>query len=208
MNVKRFVCQKEFSCNVYIFYLNETGFMIDPGYFDCEIENYIRQNGKINYILLTHGHFDHINGIKKILNLYPNVKIYALDKEIRLINDDYLNGSELFTGQKINFPLEVIPLQSGKNKLNGVEFNVLSVPGHTKGSACYFFKKENVLFSGDTFFLASVGRTDLPTGSEFELESSIHKIKNYGFKDDLMIYPGHDQSFTFERLLKINPYFH
>ena len=182
-------------------------FIIDPGYFDNDLKNYLNNIKNLKFILLTHCHFDHIMGINQLLEMFPDVKIYAFCDELTNINDPKINGSISFLNKVYRLNKTPFALSEGKNNIDGISFKVIKTPGHTFGSVCYYFKDDNVLFSGDFIFKASVGRTDLPTGSEFQLYQSINKFKSYAFKDDLMICPGHDEKFTYDKLKLINPFF-
>ena len=87
----------------------------------------------------------------------------------------------------------------------GFSIQMLHTPGHTKGSCCYYLKDERVLFSGDTLFCGSVGRTDFPGGSSREIRESLHKLLN-ALPDETNVYPGHDTSTTIGYEKRYNPF--
>ena len=87
----------------------------------------------------------------------------------------------------------------------GFSVQMLHTPGHTKGSCCYYFKDEGVLFSGDTLFCGSVGRTDFPGGSASQIRESLHKLLG-ALPDDTDVYPGHDTSTTIGYEKRYNPF--
>lgn len=179
--------------------------LVDPGDQPMDIQNKIEDMGAhLTAILLTHGHFDHILAVKALLELYSHVKLYAWEGETDLLSDSQLNHS-FQTGT----PCTLIPdvwLKDGETfTVAGVEFNVIATPGHTKGSCCYYLPKEHMLFSGDTLFAESVGRTDLPTGSMSELRRSLQKLLEM-LPDETEVYPGHEFSTSIEHEKRYNPF--
>lgn len=190
--------------NCYFVYDSETkdAIMIDPaknGIYDKLEKHGINVVG----ILLTHGHFDHIMGIHE-LKEKTGAKVYALDKEDALCRDAELNASA-----QIRKPYTVEPdvlLEDGDViTIAGVDVKVISTPGHTAGSCCYFLEKENWLISGDTLFAGSIGRSDLPTGNESEILKSVHMLMDR-FADDVKVYPGHGETTTIGQERKYNPF--
>lgn len=167
----------------------KTCVVVDPGDYGKYIVDEAKKNGyDISAILLTHGHFDHILGVKEIKEL-TGCKIYILDKEKELLANPGLNCSVMHKGayaQKAD-----VYLKDG-DIINeaGLTFTIIATPGHTIGSACYYVPSEKVLFAGDTLFQSSVGRTDLPTGNARMLYESV-KNKLYTLPDDVSVYPGH-----------------
>ena len=139
-------------------------------------------------ILLTHGHFDHILGLDGLLEMF-DVPVYVHENEEELIKDPVLNQSKTYTN---GYAFTRAKYVKDKDVLNliGYSFQVIHTPGHTKGGVCYYVEEEEVLFSGDTLFYASVGRTDFPTGSTSELIRSIRE-KLMCLPDDTIVYPGH-----------------
>lgn len=125
-------------------------------------------------ILLTHRHFDHIGALDDLVNHY---KVEVYDKN---------------------------NLNEGKHNIDLFDFEVIYNPGHTDDSISYYFKEENILFSGDFIFKGSVGRTDLG-GNNLDMLNSINKIKQYN--KDIIIEPGHGEETTLEYELKYNPFF-
>lgn len=147
---------------------------------------------KLEYILNTHGHFDHIWGEKEAQDLVKGLKVY-INKE----DEQMVNNLEDIT-RMWNLPLQNPPKvqtfdETSELKVGSVPIKVIHTPGHTKGGTCFLI--EDKLFSGDTLFRLSVGRTDLPGGSFEEIEKSI-KEKLFVLDDNIKVYPGHGEETT------------
>ena len=166
--------------------------VIDPSK-DCPgIVNYIKKNNLIlKGILLTHGHFDHIRGVN---NLYEefHTPIYIGFEEVDLLTNPELNCSYMMSSPYI---IDIKPITISDNEvIHLLDENIVCIhtPFHTVGSYCYLFKESKILFTGDSLFKGSVGRSDLPTGNIKDFPSSMAKIK--ALDDDLKIFPGHGPS--------------
>ena len=138
--------------------------VIDPGEEAEKIAAYIGKKGLKNEgILLTHGHFDHITGISGLLSLVGG-KVYAYETERELMMDPRQNGSVMM-GYELAMEPERLLRDGQVLSIAGMDFKVIHTPGHTKGSCCFYSEEDKILFSGDTIFMESVGRTDFPTGN-------------------------------------------
>lgn len=146
---------------------------------------YIKEHGlDVKAILLTHGHFDHIMGIDDFLKEY-DIPVYVHEDDKETMNDPALNLSRNYSFA------DAIYLKDGQElECAGMKFRVIHTPGHTPGCVCYYMEKEKVLFSGDTLFEMSVGRTDFPNSSASALTRSIRE-KLFVLPDDVAVYPGH-----------------
>lgn len=177
---------------------------VDPADKGEQIYDKLSQSGlTVKGILLTHGHFDHIWGSKKLREL-TGAKIYAYEKEKEVCEDADKNAST-----QVGRPYTVEPdvyLKDGETvEIAGITCKLIATPGHTNGSCCYYFEEDKLLISGDTLFQESVGRTDLPTGSSSVLIRSI-KDNLFVLPDDVQVYPGHGESTTIEQEKKYNPF--
>ena len=154
-------------------------------------------------ILLTHGHFDHIWGSNKLREL-AGVQVFAFEDE-----KDVCESSKLNVSADVGRPYEARVdwyLKDGETvSIDGMEFKVIWTPGHTQGSCCYYFEKDNILISGDTLFEGSVGRSDLPTGDGKLLSRSL-KERLMILPDETVVYPGHGNSTTIADEKKYNPF--
>lgn len=167
--------------------------LIDATQESADIENAINESGaKLKYILLTHGHFDHIMAVDSFRNKYgAKVLMHASDKPV--IADTFRIAAEFNMGDK---PVPKIDEYINENSVINFgqkEIKVIHTPGHTAGGVCFLV--DNKLFTGDTIFFESVGRTDLLTGSFSQIKSSIEE-KIFTLDDNIEIYPGHGRSST------------
>lgn len=177
--------------NTYIVYDENTknGLVIDPGYStDGILKSANENNIKINYIFITHCHYDHIEFMEE-LRQKTGAPLVSGDKASINITDPAINHSYSGLGYDISAKKSDIILDDGeKFDADGIIVKCVYTPGHTNCSVCYIIK--NHIFSGDTLFLRSIGRSDLPTGNAEELEKSI-KEKLYAFDDNMIVNPGH-----------------
>lgn len=153
-------------------------------------------------VILTHGHFDHIMGCHEMQG--KGVKIYALDKEKDVLRDSELNASDQI-GRPYTVEADGFYTHGQEVNIAGMTFKVISTPGHTKGSCCYYFEDAGVMLTGDTLFEGSVGRSDLPTGDESEIVLSVKMLVN-SYPEDVKVYPGHGDSSTIGLEKKYNPF--
>lgn len=171
---------------------SETCVVIDPGYAPELVLLKAKQLGKtVEAILLTHCHFDHVGGVKGIAE-QTGCAVYLCEKELSLpvrltagmlhYTDTYQEGDVL--------------------QLAGLCIRVLQTPGHTEGSVCLI--AEDAMFSGDTLFQSSCGRTDLHGGSWTEIRKSLQRLKE--LEGNYAVYPGHGPSSTLEDERRWNPY--
>lgn len=178
--------------------------VIDPGEEAEKIAAYIGKKGLKNEgILLTHGHFDHITGISGLLSLVGG-KVYAYETERELMMDPRQNGSVMM-GYELAMEPEHLLRDGQVLNIAGMDFKVIHTPGHTKGSCCFYSEEDKILFSGDTIFMESVGRTDFPTGNARELMDSVRN-KVLSLPPDVMIYPGHGPETGVAYEMANNPY--
>ena len=160
--------------------------VIDPG---AEPERIRRAVGdrQIAAILLTHGHFDHIEAVSALAGKNTPILIHELDAP--MLEDPELNVSRLLMRRDITAPPATDLLREGSRRtLAGLDVEVLHTPGHTPGSVCY--RIENELFTGDTLFEHGWGRTDFPGGDEHTLFTSLRRIMPLAQK--MPFHPGHE----------------
>jgi len=163
---------------------------------------------KINLIaiLLTHGHFDHIGAVNDLKEAYK-IPVYAGRDEEKLLSDTMLNGSAKMNRIPIKTSADILVDDNEILEIAGLSVKVIATPGHTSGCVCYYIESEKVLFSGDTLFADSFGRTDFPTGSQSMLKNSIIN-KLFVLPDDTAVYPGHDRGTVIEYEKVNNPIKH
>lgn len=206
MTVKKFINQKDFSCNVFICSDSKSSFIIDLGYYDEEIEKYISTTPPVKFILQTHGHFDHILGLNEFVQKNPDIPVYIHEKELEVVLDDYKNCSSSMNMKSFIPAFSFKTFTEGTLNLEDFSFNIIHTPGHTQGSCIFYLKQEKLLFTGDTIIETSIGRTDLPTGNERELIKSLEKIKKLTIDDEVKVFFGHGQDFIFKDLIKYNDF--
>ena len=162
---------------------------------------YISENNlKPTHILLTHGHFDHIGAVEKVKEQY-GCKVIAGKDEIRILTDPAANCSIYSGAQLTVFPDELVS-DGDTITVGDLKFEVLFTPGHTEGSLCYFI--EDNIFSGDTLFQGSCGRTDLATGDWATILQSLKMLRD--LPGDYTVFPGHGPSTTLGIERASNPY--
>ena len=194
MQVNTYLCADEST---------KKAFVVDPGGPSKYLENYVTSNGyEVEYIILTHGHGDHICGVPYFKELWKCPLVGHKD-DIYLFNDARENLSLEFMGQKIEFIPDVLVEDGDVLKVGNMELKILHTPGHTLGGISILVG--NVLFSGDTLFADSIGRTDFKGGSYPQLKESVY-TKLFVLPDDTHGLPGHMGQTNIGHEKKFNPF--
>lgn len=154
-------------------------------------------------ILITHGHFDHVLAMNKVREHY-GIKVYAGLTEKQVLHDMAMNLTSSF-GMGQVFDADIYLKDGEEFETAGYHIKAIEVPGHTIGGMCYYFDKQGVLFSGDTLFCESVGRSDFPGGSASALCRGI-KDKLFILPEHTKVYPGHMDETTIGNEIKYNPF--
>ena len=205
MKIKKYVVGM-IGTNCYLVINEETKetVMVDPGAYPAKVKNAVKeQKLKLKAVLLTHAHFDHIMGIDGVREKFQ-VPVYASEKEQEILQDARLNLSAAYGGG-YTFSDATYVRDGEELEIAGMKIKVIETPGHTAGGCCYYIAEEEVLFSGDSLFCASIGRTDFPTGSSSQLVRAV-RDKLLVLPEDTMVYPGHMEETTIGYERKHNPF--
>ena len=188
-----YVCRREDSAQCLV---------VDPGDSGRELFEMLEKEGiSVAAILLTHAHYDHILGVAA-LKERSGAPVFALDAEEPLCSDPMLNHSGLY-GMGVRVCPDRWLRDNEEFTAAGITLRVIATPGHTVGSCCYYAEEAEILFSGDTLFCESVGRTDLPTGSMSALTDSI-RGRLFLLPDETEVFPGHEGFTTIGHEKKYN----
>jgi glyoxylase-like metal-dependent hydrolase (beta-lactamase superfamily II) len=178
--------------------------IIDPGANPEALKKRLDDGGlNAAAILLTHGHFDHAGGASRLSEL-TGAKIYVHEAEKDTLTDEELNACWM-VGLHETYRADVFLKDEQEVDLAGFHIRVLFTPGHTPGGCCYYLPYEDVVFSGDTLFYTSVGRTDFKGGSMAQIVNSIRE-KLMTLPDETTVYPGHGEETTIGTERMYNPY--
>lgn len=174
--------------------------IIDCGNPISVVKSFITANElKVEYIILTHGHFDHADGIFAYKEAFPNARTICTEAEACVLSDPSANLSAYFCKEAVSYPLPDIALHDGDDVVihgdiaeNDIIFKTISASGHTSGSYVLYCEKERVMFSGDVIFAGGGrGRTDFKYGDEIAMQKTLQKL--YSIPESFVFYPGHGE---------------
>lgn len=177
--------------------------VIDPGDDAARISSVLEEkNLFLTDILLTHGHVDHILACAELKKQW-NARIWIHEEDAEMVADKNKCGAYLLPRVDFNhFTPDTLFSDSDEIYVDNLCFRVLHTPGHSKGSSCFLL--DDLMFSGDTLFLGTVGRTDLYGGDYFTLTKSLHVLMD--LEKQYTVYPGHGESTTLAYECANNPY--
>lgn len=186
-------------------YLIEDKYLVDPGGMNPNLRSKLDDTVEcLEAILLTHCHWDHIDGINDILELYPDCKILCHSDEFEMLSDPEQNFSTMRGDSGISFEADA-PLESSALRADGEELEILETPGHSPGGISIYWKDRDAVFSGDALFKRGVGRTDLPGSDPDQLMRSIQDVL-LELPEDTQVYPGHGPATTIGDETETNPF--
>lgn len=186
--IKTFIGRLE--SNVHIYSNGGEAIIIDCGADISGIKAYIIENKlTVKYIVLTHGHFDHICKINDYIDTFPEAKIVCHEDEKTVLYNPFANLSQLFVGKTIyDYPYFTVK-HGDKLTVGGAEFKIIHAPGHTLGCICLYCKNEQIMFTGDVLFDGTYGRIDFPTGDAEQMLNSLKMLLK--MDAEITFYPGH-----------------
>ncbi len=190
--------------NTYLVY-DETneGFIVDPGGFSEELADCIREQGlHIGWILLTHGHGDHIGGIEEFRQVLPGVQVLAHEDEKKVLEDPAFNSSRSINRRTITEHADKYVKDGDEMTIGNMKIKFYHTPGHTPGGQVILVDK--YCFCGDTVFRGSIGRTDFPGGDYDAIIRSLHRILE--LPGDTVLLPGHMGTSTVQTEKETNPF--
>lgn len=190
--------------NCYFVYDAKTkeSIIIDPGLdYKVVIDKIEKLQLKPILLINTHGHFDHITADDIIREKY-NIPLAIHKKDLPMLLDSHKNSSFILGMDVIIKEAEILFDKEETKQCKICNYSIINTPGHSQGSVCILI--DNFLFSGDTLFYGSIGRTDLPGGNQEDIEESLKKLKK--LNDNILVYPGHGPQTTIKQEKLINPY--
>lgn len=191
-----------FKVNCYILSLEDANVIIDPGDNFIIIKNYIEKSGvNPDFILNTHGHYDHIGAVAGIVSYYK-IPFYIHEYEEQMITDPEKNLSSFFGENELSLKTYNLIKNGDFGYFSRLGIEIINIPGHTPGSI--MMMAEDILFTGDLLFKGAIGRTDLPGGDSIQIKNSLNMVRKMDKK--LKIYPGHGEESVLEYELKTNYY--
>lgn len=192
--------------NTYLGVNEETGngFLVDPAVYEPQVEDAMKEMGvrNLQYILLTHGHFDHILGVNGFLKNHPEAKVVIHKEDEAFLTDTVLSHSMMHGLTQEPVKADILVADCDVLPFDDTEFKVVHTPGHTRGSVVYLLN--DLMFSGDTLFQMSCGRTDFPESDPAAMRPSLQKLA--ALEGNYHVLPGHNgfSDLDFER--KNNPF--
>lgn len=205
MKIKRFVCN-DLAENCYVVSSGDSCVIIDPGFETAELQalyQYLDNEGLTpEAILLTHSHSDHTLGVAPLVEKF-GIPVYSATRSFQTPTDAF--SCLRPAGEGVQTPEKTISCLQVEDEGSVAGFKVIATPGHTPDSVCYYNEAEHVLFTGDTLFAGTIGRTDLPGGDyDSEIRSIMEKLIFLPGETD--IYPGHGPASTIARERRENPF--
>jgi len=183
----------ELQANCYLCEKNGKALLIDPG----DSADFLLEKIQINRLDLvgivgTHGHFDHIMAVGEIQMSYPDLPLYIHPADSFLLKRAVETARYFLGYDPVVVPIRSTKtLKSGAYNIQDFQFTVMETPGHTPGSCCLYFEKENRVFSGDTLFKSGIGRYDFSYSDKEDLRKSLEKIMTLPV--ETIVYPGHGE---------------
>ena len=197
----------EMFANCYLLIDEKTGeaAIVDPAWYVDEFNDILeKSNAKLKYIMLTHGHFDHIFGVHGLKEA-TGAKVVIHFKDAEHLTDPRKSLAEgNMPEPQIPVSADVLLKEGDVITLGDEEIKVMSTPGHTMGSVCYIIESEKTIISGDTLFCMTAGRTDFPDGSDELMIKSLKRL--IALEGDYRVLPGHNRETTLESERKRNWY--
>ncbi len=199
-----------YETNCYILRDNESSrdcLIIDPG-LDAGTLIDLLEEERLNpvAVVLTHGHIDHIAGVVAMRTTFPDIKVCIHEMDAGMLCEPHANLSAMSGMAFSTQPPDVALKDKDVIEQAGVRLLVLHTPGHTPGGICLYCQADGIAFVGDTLFAGSVGRTDFPGGSTYQLLDSV-KDKLFTLPGETKVYPGHGPPTTIAHEKNHNPFF-